>query len=212
MTSFLTVKEEYSETTVVTRSEFLTIVRHVGSEEETFAALAEIRKKYSDATHVCYAAIFDRSGYAARFSDDGEPSGTAGQPIMEALKASGLRETLVAVVRWFGGIKLGAGGLVRAYSSAASSAIKNARVVRFELCDVYELWLDFARAKKFTAAAARLPLRIIGTEYSDRVRLTLAAENGLEITAAVADAIGAKPDIDKLETRFIERPETENVR
>lgn len=209
MTSFLTIKEEYSETTVITRSEFLTIVRRVRSEEETFAALAEIRKKYSDATHVCYAAIFDRSGFAARFSDDGEPSGTAGQPIMEALKNSGLKETLVAVVRWFGGIKLGAGGLVRAYSSAASSAIKSAKKVRYELCDVYELHLDFGRAKKFSSAAARLPFDIIGTEYGTDVRFTLATAEGTEITASVADAIGGKPEINALETCFIERPETE---
>ncbi len=209
MTSFLTIKEEYSKTTVITRSEFLTIVRRVRSEEETFAALAEIRKKYSDATHVCYAAIFDRSGFAARFSDDGEPSGTAGQPIMEALKNSGLKETLVAVVRWFGGIKLGAGGLVRAYSSAASSAIKSAKKVRYELCDVYELHLDFGRAKKFSSAAARLPFDIIGTEYSTDVRFTLATAEGTEITASVADAIGGKPEINALETCFIERPEAE---
>ena len=209
MTSFLTIKEEYSETTVITRSEFLAIVRRVQSEEETFAALAEIRKKYSDATHVCYAAIFDRSGFAARFSDDGEPSGTAGQPIMEALKNSGLKETLVAVVRWFGGIKLGAGGLVRAYSSAASSALKNAKKVRYELCDVYELNLDFARAKKFASVATRLPFDIIGTEYGASVRFTLAAEEGLKIDASVADAIGGKPDLVKIETRFIERPNTE---
>lgn len=209
MTSFLTIKEEYSETTVITRSEFLTIVRRVRSEEETFAALAEIRKKYSDATHVCYAAIFDRSGFAARFSDDGEPSGTAGQPIMEALKNSGLKETLVAVVRWFGGIKLGAGGLVRAYSSAASAAIKSAKKVRYELCDVYELHLDFGRAKKFSSAAARLSFDIIGTEYGTDVRFTLAAAEGTEITASVADAIGGKPEINVLGTRFVERPETE---
>lgn len=209
MTSFLTIKEEYTETTVITRSEFLAIVRRVKSEEETFAALAEIRKKYSDATHVCYAAIFDRSGFAARFSDDGEPSGTAGQPIMEALKNSGLKETLVAVVRWFGGIKLGAGGLVRAYSSSASSAIKNAVKVRYELCDVYELNLDFARAKKFASVASRSPFDIIGTEYGESVRFMLTAEEGLKIDALVADAIGGRPDLEKVETRFIERPETE---
>ena len=209
MTSFLTIKEEYSKTTVITRSEFLTIVRRVRSEEETFAALAEIRKKYSDATHVCYAAIFDRSGFAARFSDDGEPSGTAGQPIMEALKNSGLKETLVAVVRWFGGIKLGAGGLVRAYSSAASSAIKSAKKVRYELCDVYELHLDFGRAKKFSSAAARLPCEILGTEAGTDVRFTLATAEGTEITASVADAIGGKPELNALETCFIERPEAE---
>ena len=128
---------------------------------------------------------------------------------MEALKNSGLKETLIAVVRWFGGIKLGAGGLVRAYSSAASSAIKSAKKVRYELCDVYELHLDFGRAKKFSSAAARLPFDIIGTEYGTDVRFTLATAVGTEITASVADAIGGKPEINALETCFIERPEAE---
>ena len=82
----------------IKRSKFIAVVARVRDEEELFSRLGEIRKKYSDATHVCYAAIFDRTGNAARFSDDGEPSGTAGQPILEALKKSGLKETLVAVV------------------------------------------------------------------------------------------------------------------
>ena len=190
-------------------SRFLSEIVTVTTPEEA-REIWRIRKtQYDNGGHIVYAFMAGPQGNIMGCSDDGEPSGTAGQPIMEALKNSGLKETLVAVVRWFGGIKLGAGGLVRAYSSSASSAIKNAAKVRYELCDVYALNLDFARAKKFASVAARSPFDIIGTEYGESVRFMLTAEEGLKIDALVADAIGGKPDLEKVETRFIERPETE---
>ena len=99
---------------VIEKSRFLTYSEHVQSEDEAKAFIARIRKMHSLATHVCYAFIADKAGNLQRFSDDGEPQGTAGIPILEVLKAIKLYETAVAVVRYFGGIKLGAGGLVRA--------------------------------------------------------------------------------------------------
>ena len=136
----------------IRKSRFITVVRRVKSEEELFGELAAIRKEYSDATHVCYASVFDKSGLAARFSDDGEPSGTAGQPILETIRKSGLKEILVAVVRYFGGIKLGAGGLTRAYSGCASGAIAEAGRVECELCGEYRVSASFATAKKISGA------------------------------------------------------------
>lgn len=194
----------------IKRSRFIAVVARVRDEEELFSRLGEIRKKYSDATHVCYAAIFDRTGNAARFSDDGEPSGTAGQPILEALKKSGLKETLVAVVRYFGGIKLGAGGLIRAYSSAASDALSAADKIVARPMDVYKLKTDFAHAKRFTAFALRNEISIVDTEYSAEVTFTLAVESKRNVLPILSDALQAKPDLEFIETRFIERPETEN--
>lgn len=193
----------------IKRSRFIAVVARVRDEEELFSRLGEIRKKYSDATHVCYAAIFDRTGNAARFSDDGEPSGTAGQPILEALKKSGLKETLVAVVRYFGGIKLGAGGLIRAYSSAASDALSAADKIVARPMDVYKLKTDFAHAKRFTAFAQRNEISIVDTEYSAEVTFTLAVESKRNVLPILSDALQAKPDLEFFETRFIERPEAE---
>ena len=118
--SVRTVYTRHESEKVIEKSRFLTYSTHVESEEEAKAFLAEIRKAHSLATHVCYAYIADKIGNLQRFSDDGEPQGTAGVPILEVLKAKKLFETAVAVVRYFGGIKLGAGGLVRAYSSSAA--------------------------------------------------------------------------------------------
>ena len=207
--TYLTV-ENYEQSVDIRRSEFITIVRHVTSEEEFFSQLNQIRKKYSDATHVCYASVFDSTGNSARFSDDGEPSGTAGAPILDAIKGAGVREVLVAVVRYFGGIKLGAGGLVRAYSSSASDALKNAKKLLCEPTDYYQLKLDFSTAKRATSAITKSGIRIEKTEYSDQVTLTLAVRSGEQITTTIADILGAKPNLEYIESGYSQRPVVEN--
>ena len=126
------------------RSRFIGRCWHVREESEALAILERVRKENWDATHNCYAYVL-RSG-AARYSDDGEPGGTAGMPMMEALTRIGVCDTLVIVTRYFGGILLGAGGLVRAYSKAACDAIRAARIVRmlpciaYRVCCAYPYW------------------------------------------------------------------------
>ena len=206
--TYKTVKS-YRTEIEIRRSRFISVVERVTSEEELFSVLGSIRKEFFGSTHVCYAAIFDRSGNAARFSDDGEPGGTAGQPILEAIKAQGLRETLVAVVRYFGGIKLGAGGLVRAYSAAAADGLKCAEKIVCEECDVITVETDFTRAKRFQSSVGRASLRLLSTEYTDRVSFTLAAPKDSDAEPIIADILGEKPRIISRETRFLELPETE---
>lgn len=201
--SYQTVRD-YSESQEIRRSEFITHVKRVRSEEELFSALSELRKKYSDATHVCYAAVFDVAGNAARFSDDGEPGGTAGAPILEAIKQSGIKEVLVAVVRYFGGVKLGAGGLVRAYSSSASSALKNAPKLTRTLCDVYALTTDFSKAKKIASTLPKAEINVLSTEYTNNVTFTLAVQSGRKIEPRLAEMLAEKPRLTKLGTDYIE--------
>ena len=122
----LTVFSQHQSEKIIEKSRFITYSRHVESEEEARAFIAQIRSEHSLATHVCFAFISDKTGNLQRFSDDGEPQGTAGMPILEVLKNKKLYETAVAVVRYFGGIKLGAGGLVRAYSTAAADVLTKA--------------------------------------------------------------------------------------
>ncbi len=204
MNRYLTVSDCCSETEIK-RSRFIAIVKRVRSEEELFSELAAIRKKYSDATHVCYAAVFDKTGNAARFSDDGEPGGTAGQPILEVIKKANLSETLVAVVRYFGGIKLGAGGLVRAYSSSAAECVKNAVKIDCVPADVYSLTLDFSEAKRFEAAARRKGIKILSTEYSSAVTFDLGVNEGENPEADIAEILAAKPKLSKIETKYLEQ-------
>ena len=124
---FLSVAGEYTAERTIEKSRFLSYVAHAAGEEEARAFLDRVRREHPLSTHVCWAYIGDRLGNLQRFSDDGEPQGTAGMPILGVLKAKELRETAVAVVRYFGGIKLGAGGLTRAYASLAAEGVEGAK-------------------------------------------------------------------------------------
>lgn len=119
------------------RSRFLAFAMHVRDEEEAKQRVAEFRKKYYDARHVCYAYALGADAAQTRANDDGEPSGSAGKPILGQLRSAGLTFALVVVVRYFGGIKLGTGGLATAYKTAAAEALaaagKEERIVTTEL-------------------------------------------------------------------------------
>ncbi len=195
----------YNEEHEIRRSRFIGEVIRVKSEEEMFSALSSLRKKYQGATHICYASIFDTLGNQARFSDDGEPSGTAGQPILEALKGSGLKQTLVAVVRYFGGVKLGAGGLVRAYSSTASQALKNAPKIEAKYCDTYALKLDFTLNKRAPSYFEKKGISVVSVSYSMEVEYILAVPNGMEIYNTLCEFVGGEPNLLKLGTQYIEK-------
>lgn len=201
---YITV-ESATVTADIKRSEFITEIRRVKSEEELFNELGKLKKQYSDATHICYGAIFDKTGNSARFSDDGEPSGTAGAPIMDALKNSGLKETLVAVVRYFGGIKLGAGGLVRAYSQSASEGIKAVSKISCSLCDIYSLDLDFSRAKKAPVFFEKNGIEVVGVEYGQSVKYDLAVSSGRSIDELISQFVSGKPSLTLIEKRYIEK-------
>ena len=105
---------------IIKKSKFITFTYNISNKEEINKILDELRNKYSDATHICYAYIIDNN---EKYEDDGEPNGTAGMPILNVLQKENLKNVLCVVIRYFGGIKLGAGGLVRAYSKACKEAI-----------------------------------------------------------------------------------------
>ena len=121
--SVRTVFARHESEKVIEKSRFLTYSAHVESEEEAKAFLSEIRSMHSMATHCCYAFIADKLGNLQRFSDDGEPGGTAGMPMLQVLQREGIYNCVCVVTRYFGGILLGAGGLVRAYTKGAKIAV-----------------------------------------------------------------------------------------
>ena len=124
--------------TIINKSKFITNMFSVDNLDEINYYLDIIKNKYKDATHHCYAYILDNT---KRFNDDNEPSGTAGMPILDCLEKNNLNHVLCIVTRYFGGIKLGAGGLVRAYSNSTSSAIKNTTIM--ELIRGYQVLIKF---------------------------------------------------------------------
>lgn len=127
---------------IINKSKFITNIFCVDNLDEINNYLEQIRNKYKDATHHCYAYILDNT---KRFNDDNEPSGTAGMPILDCLEKNNLNHVLCIVTRYFGGIKLGAGGLVRAYSNSVSNALNNTE--KLELVDGYQVLIKFSYNK-----------------------------------------------------------------
>ena len=161
---------------IIEKSKFLTYSTHVESEEEARAFIASIRAKHSLATHVCYAFVADKIGNLQRFSDDGEPQGTAGIPMLEVLKNKGLYETAVAVVRYFGGIKLGAGGLVRAYSSSVAENLDMADIRTLQTCVENALTVDYTGIDALQKYLSKASANLLSCDYGERVRFIVAVK------------------------------------
>lgn len=154
---------------VIEKSRFIAAAVHVDSAEQAMEFVAAKRKKYYDASHNCFAYIV---GDKAKFSDDGEPQGTAGMPIYECLRQSGLDCVCLVVTRYFGGIKLGAGGLTRAYSSASSEALKQCERLSMTDCTLAQVVVDYSYLKTLRNALQGVA-REIDVFYEDKVRLLL---------------------------------------
>ena len=170
---YKTLRQSASDEFIINKSRFIGYGSPAQTEEEALAFLKGIREKHKDATHNCYAYVIGRNAGIMRYSDDGEPGGTAGLPIMEVLKAQGVVNCCVVVTRYFGGILLGAGGLVRAYTQGCVAALKASGVVVMEpsqqyLCEVgYPLW------DKVQYALKSLPVQLLGSEFTTAVTFTL---------------------------------------
>lgn len=191
------IKKTVTDETVIERSRFICHMRRVETEEEARAVLSEVKKNHPFATHNCYAFVL-RSG-AARFSDDGEPQGTAGQPMLEAIKNNGLYNVIAVVTRYFGGIKLGAGGLVRAYSGAVSAAIKLADKVDFYPSDVYDLSFSYDLYSHFLKFAQNNAIIVLSTDFNQNVKLRVALKKPSEKTiTALNDLLIGKAEIEKI--------------
>ena len=170
LTPYRTIRKQSEVNIIINKSRFIGRAFPVSTEDEALQILASIRKQHYDATHNCYAYVI-RNG-AARFSDDGEPSGTAGMPIMDVLKTNELQNTLIIVTRYFGGILLGAGGLVRAYSRSAADAVTEAEPVQVTPGTKLKLTLDYSRYNAIEDFI-RANTVIDSIDYTDSVTLNL---------------------------------------
>lgn len=174
------------------KSRFICTVRPVHSEQEAADFIEEIKKKYWDARHNCYAFILGADGGISRCSDDGEPSGTAGRPILEVLSKRGLKDVLVIVTRYFGGTLLGTGGLVRAYSQAAQAGLMESCIITKQAGYRITVDTDYNGIGKLQYAVAQLGASVLDTSYTDKVQMVflvpsaLADKAGKEVTEATS--------------------------
>lgn len=180
MEKYLSLSGECVTEKVIDKSRFITTSRHIEGEQQAKAFIAEVSSKYPDATHNCYAYIADDLGNFLRFSDDGEPQGTAGMPMLEVLKNKGLYQTAVVVTRYFGGIKLGAGGLVRAYSGCTAENLNSAQKVLYELCCENEYTVDYTHIDSVQRYFAESKANLLSTDYTDAVKFVVAVKSSEE--------------------------------
>lgn len=157
------------------RSVFIGHAKRVDSEEEALAFVKQIKKKYQDATHNVYAYML-RGDTVARYSDDGEPQGTAGMPVLDVIRKSGVRNVCVVVTRYFGGTLLGAGGLVRAYSHSASLAIEDAKPITYEPYTEYELRCGYPDYSKYNTILMNAGAVIDSSDFTTEITLKFAVK------------------------------------
>lgn len=176
LNSYKTVKGYGESEQIIQKSRFIAYVNRVESEEEAIQFIQTIKKKHWDATHNCSAYMIGENDLIQKANDDGEPSGTAGVPILEVIKKKGLKDTAVVVTRYFGGIKLGAGGLIRAYGGAASEGINATGVVERRLMRIMKSTFDYTLLGKIENELRNSHYTIKEIHYLDRVMIESYAE------------------------------------
>ena len=155
------------------KSRFIATLFPVGSEEEALSFIDQTKKKYWDARHNCSAYVIGRDNEPARCSDDGEPPRTAGRPMLDILLAEGIHNAAVVVTRYFGGVLLGAGGLVRAYQAAVKEGLAHCTVIEKHFGRRLVIRTDYGGIGKLQYIAAQEGISILSSEYADAVTVTL---------------------------------------
>jgi uncharacterized YigZ family protein len=202
---YITIKDRAEESFVEKHSEFIGYLAPVSTEEEAIAFINEIRAKHRKATHNVYAYIL-RDNHTVRYSDDGEPQGTAGVPVLDVLQKRGLTDVCCVVTRYFGGILLGGGGLVRAYSHATSIAIDSATIM--DMCSCYQLDFstDYTLYGRVNYILPDYDVKILSTDFTECVSMSLLVkvENYQALHEKLIDVSNGTISVKKSEEKFMD--------
>lgn len=203
--SYKTIRNRCEASFIEKKSEFIGYLCPVTTEQEAIDFINEIRAMHRKATHNCYAYIL-RDNNTARHSDDGEPGGTAGVPIYDVLNKTGVTDIACVVTRYFGGIMLGAGGLVRAYSKGASIALEVADIMTMEIADSLKITTDYSFYGNITSIAAEYEAIIRNTEYTDNVSVFLDVKSELsdKLKDKLIDKCNGRVEIEFLDKEYKE--------
>lgn len=182
----------------VKKSRFIGQIKPVYSEEEAYAFVEQIKKKHYDARHNCFAFSVGETMPLLRFSDDGEPQGTAGKPILEVINGSGIHNICIVVTRYFGGTLLGTGGLVRAYTDAAKEALSHCETKRKQRIYPVKITADYANMGKIKYIVESSEVRVVDIQFTNEVvfMLEVPVESKDSFALAITEASGAKAVID----------------
>lgn len=175
---FKTIKDKSEGTYSELRSKFLAFVHHVSTVEEAMALVEQYQKKYYDARHVCWAYMLGAEREVFRSNDNGEPSGTAGKPILGQINSNELTDIIILVVRYFGGVKLGTSGLIVAYKTAAAEAIANAEIETRTVDEEFTFSFEYPLMNNVMKVARDLDARIVSQSYDMDCQMTLSIRKG----------------------------------
>lgn len=180
MQDYKTIKQFGESEIIEKKSRFLGKIKLVETEAEAIAYIESIKKQHWDARHNCFAYVIGANGETVRCSDDGEPSGTAGKPMLEVLQNQQLRNVVVVVTRYFGGVLLGTGGLVRAYTQATQEAVEDAGICTMTFVSVLTVQTDYNAIGKIKYALAQKEILVLNEEYAADVIVTMAVPSAKE--------------------------------
>ena len=208
MTTYLTIARPATAEVEDRGSRFLCTLRRVGDEDEARALVAALRREHWDARHHCSAFVLGPDGSVQRSSDDGEPAGTAGAPMLDVLRGAAVSDVAAVVTRWFGGTLLGAGGLVRAYGDAVRGALAEAGTLRRSLLTELALDLDHAVAGRVEGELRSRGVTVLDVAYDARVRMLLAAapREVDRVREVVAAATGGRSAPEPVGERWVDAP------
>ena len=172
---FKTIKQNVSAEIVEKKSRFIAHIFYVESTEEADIYIKQIKKEYNDARHNCFAYAIETGdgGIAVKYNDDGEPQGTAGAPMLKLILEQGLSNILVIVTRYFGGILLGTGGLVRAYSGAVEEALKNSEIIQKARGYEAKIQIDYNYLEPLKYYLEKMNIRIVNIEYLEKIEIVI---------------------------------------
>ena len=174
VSEYYTVLEDAYGEIVEKKSRFISVIHHVENEDEAVNFIESIKKEHWDARHNCFAYVIGTDRPVERASDDGEPSRTAGVPILESIKLSGLTNVCIVVTRYFGGILLGTGPLAKAYRDSSHDAIINAEIIRMRYLNSIILTLDYDSYGKIRYEAEKKSIKITDTRFEDKIYVKMA--------------------------------------
>ncbi len=205
MPSYVTIARDGEATLEIKRSRFLCTLRRVEQESDARALVDQMRKAHWDARHHCSAFVIGPDAMLQRSSDDGEPAGTAGAPMLEVLRGHHVSDVAVVVTRWFGGILLGAGGLVRAYSDAVSAGLAEVGTLERRLLEEWAVRLDHTEAGRVEGELRARGVEVLDTTYAQDVRLLLGVEDPQALVAVLAALTSGRVVPERVGERWVDR-------
>lgn len=206
MENYRTIKENTADEMEIKKSEFICFLKRVESEEEALEFIDDVKKKHWKATHNCSAYTIGPNDEIQRANDDGEPSGTAGVPMLEIFLKRELKNVVAVVTRYFGGIKLGAGGLIRAYSGSVNQAVDKAGVVERQLQQLIDLTVSYSQSGQVENSLREANYTIQDTTYTDVItyHCIIPIEEEEEFKQDIANWTSAEAEVEVINKAWIE--------